>query len=251
MLKYLYIGVIHVILIGVCIYAYNKSNSYNRLETQYENAKTFDKPNEVIKYIQNLEGDSVQHSKPHIAQEDVLPISTKKLLDSVSELIKIPSNGKITSYTKVPISSAITAKATRVTDTLAEYENDNWYLSYNTRDSVFNGRYKSYYNQADYDYKLTTLGFSTGKPINVQSSWLSDKNASIGKTTSIIVEKPKKSTSFNLNNVNKFRSLDNSLLTGGEASITKGRHTIGGQYLYNVNSKKTEWEIQYKFGIVK
>lgn len=252
--KILYTIILHLLFIGAIIFGVSQCNRANKSEKELSSKEyIINKVNEIVEVIVDGDSNKITKSKP---SELILPegaIETKHLLDSVSEPLKLAKNEKITRYHSVPIESSISLKAKEVNEEYAYTENDNWYSRYSFKDSVFDLRYKTMYTSINTQKDNKFLGIRYKPVTSIQYDWIKDKNAEVLKpsTTTIKVNnKPK--LGVNLNNVNKFRNVDNSVLSGAELEFERNRLIIGGQYLYNfntLNEKKTEWELSLKYKI--
>lgn len=253
MKKILYTLILHLFLIGAVIFGVSQCNRANKSEETLSNQESIiNKANEIVEIIVDRDSNSITKSLPNEVLTEGA-IEARKLLDSVSEPLKIAKNERITSYTKIPIESSVSLKAREVTPEYAYTENDNWYSRYNFKDSVFDLRYKTEYVNISTEKDNKFLGISYKPVTTIQYDWIKDKNSEVLKPSSVIIKsKPKTKLDVNLNNVNKFRNIDNAVLSGAELEVEKGRLIFGGQYLYNFNTTredKKEWEVSVKYKI--
>lgn len=255
MIKYIYNGLIHISLVVCIILGVNEYNKNKKLEDKLKSTEeVFDIANKIVSISSDKQGNEVITSMPNLVDlrdlESGIAQSTKNLIDSASEALNLPSNAKVLRYSKTSFKSEITAKAQEVNDTLATYKDNNWELSYNIRDSIFNGIHYSNINELDYMNRKTFLGIPIGQNKYYQSSWLTDTTSKINRVKTVVVNKPVK-PKFQIYSHNKFRTFDNSLLSGVELNYDKGRFNLGGSYLYNFNTRENEYEVALKFGIFK
>lgn len=252
--KILYTIILHLLFIGAIIFGVSQCNRANQSEKTLSSKESIiNKANEIVEVMVDADSNKITKSKP---SEVLLPegaIEAKHLLDSVSEPLKLTKNEKITSYTRIPIESSIKLKAKEVTSEYAYTENENWYSSYNFKDSVFDLKYKTEYTNITTKKNNKFLGIQYKPVTSIQYDWIKDKNSEVLKPTTVIIKEDKKSKlDVNFNNVNKYRSMDNAVLSGAELEFERNRLIIGGQYLYNFNTpeqKKTEWEVSLKYKI--
>lgn len=262
--KTLYNIILHLLLVGAVIFGINQCSDKKDVQKQMsDKSEIFNKANEILTITLDSDSNKVTKSKPHEELLSDVAINTKNLLDSVSESRKLPSNERITKYHKVPIESSITLKAKEVNSDYAYAENGNWYSRYSFRDSIFDLKYKTVYESiiTEKDYKV--LGINYKPKTTFQHDWIKDTEAPALKPTTVIIkdDSDKRKFKFELNNVNKFRSIDNAVLTGLEAGINFNRVNISGQYNYNINkgfnspnsnfNDNTEYEISLKYKILK
>lgn len=253
MSKILYTILLHLIVVVSVIFGVNQCNKANEFSNRLEQSREiFNKANEIVEVKLKDDSSKLTISKPFETVLSPTAIETKNLLDSVSKDVKLTSNEKIVSYRRIPIQSSVTLKATNVTPEFAETENENWYARYYMKDSIFDLKYKTIYNSATVEKNYSLLGFNWKPNLKFEYDWVLDKNADTLKPMTINVIKPKVTdTKFQIYNTNKFRSFDNSLLSGAEANLSINRFNISGQYLYNFNYNKPEYEISIKYGIFK
>lgn len=254
MKKILYTLILHLLLIGAVVFGVSQCNRANKSEKILSSKESIiNKANEIVEIIVDGDSNKITKSKPQEGLLSDAAIEVKNLLDSVSEPLKMAKKERITSYTKIPIESSISLKAKEVTPEYAYTENDNWYSRYNFKDSIFDLRYKTVYTNITTEKRNKFLGIEYKPVTTIQYDWIKDKEAEVLKPTSIIIKPEDKSKlDINLNNVNKFRNIDNAVLTGAELEIEKGRLIFGGQYLYNFNTPrrdKKEWEVSIKYKI--
>lgn len=250
--KNVYIVLLHLFIIGAVVFGVNECTRANRAERKIsDDTNIFNKANEIIKLQLDDDSNTIVKSIPNEETLSEIAMNTKNLLDSASGVLKLPRNERITTYTRIPIQSSYTAKATKVTDELAETENDNWYMSYSFKDSVFNGRYKTIYNHASTTKENKFLGIQFREPEKFQYDWVTDKGAVTSAPTSVVIKEEPKTRKLQISNVNKFRNFDNSVLSGAEVNYTINRITVGGEYNYNFNTTKPEYEVKVKFNLFK
>lgn len=249
MIKTLYNIGLHLLLVGAIIFGVNQCDRANKTDTELSNkSEIFNKANEIVDITLNSDSSKITKSRPHEEVLSNVAINTKNLLDSVSGSLKLPSNEKIVKYNRVPIESSISLKAKEVNSEYAYAENENWYSRYNFRDSIFDLKYKTVYESVITEKENKILGI-TYKPVTtMQHDWIKDKQAPALKPTSVIIKDDTKTkTKFNVHNTNKFRSFDNSILSGAEAELGINKITISGAYLYNFNTSKPEYEVSLKY----
>lgn len=253
MIKSIYLTVLHLVLVISIVIGVSQCSKATRISKELsDKEEIFNKANEVVKIAFDNDSNMIVNTKPEEQLLSTAASSVNNLLDSVSDVLKLPSNERIIYYNRIPIESSIELKATNVNSEFAETENENWYMSYNFRDSVFKGRYKTIYQSAVTKKDYSLLGIQYKPETNRQYDWFQDKEILDIKPTSVVIKddtKPK--YKFQAHSVSKFRSLNNSLLSGAELEVGVNRVTIGGQYLYNFNTNSPEYEISFKYGIFK
>lgn len=253
MSKTIYNIILHLFLVGAVIFGVNKCSENKELSSNLEDTdRLLLKSNDIIDILTDSLGNKITVSTPTVGDLSFAAKETKQLLDSVSEPLKLSNNQSIKYYNRVPIESSVELKADLVTEEVAEAENDNWYMSYNFKDSVFNGRYKAIYNSILTEKEYRLLGLNIKPSNKVQFDWISDPGVKpLSPTTLITKDRKPKTNRIQINNVNKFRSFDNSILSGAGVEVGSNRTTIEGQYMYNFSTKQPEWEVSLKFGIFK
>lgn len=255
MIKILYNIIIHVILVASVLFGISQCNSAKKVKQNLtEKEEIFNKANEIVDIILDSDSNKITKSKPNELLLSEGAMSTAKLIDSVSEELKLPKNERIRSITKIPIKSEISLKAKEVNEEFAYTENENWYSRYSFKDSVFDLGYKAEYNSIETSAGNSFLGISYGQKKEYKYDLLKDKNSYTLKPTTIrfIEKEVKKRNSMDLNNVNKYRNFDNGVLTGLELELELNRLRFGGQYLYNLNTdrdEKKEWEVSVKYNL--
>lgn len=253
MSKSIYNLLLHALCVGAVIFGISQCSENSKRKDQLVVKDSIVlKQNEIIEILEDSAGNKIIASLPTEGALSEAASETKHLIDSVSEPLNLSKNQSVKYYNSVPIESSVKLKADNVTNEIAEAENENWYMSYNFKDSVFNGRYKTIYNSVltEKDYKVLGLNI---KPSNkVQFDWITDKGAKQLSPTTLIVKEPvSRNKRFQINNVNKFRSFDNSVLSGAGLEVGLNRTTVEGQYMYNFSTKQPEWEVSLKFGLFK
>lgn len=255
MIKILYNIIIHVILVASILFGISQCNSAKEVKQNLtEKEEIFNKANEIVDIILDSDSNKITKSKPNELLLSEGAISTARLIDSVSEELKMPKNEKVKSITRIPIKSEVSLKAKEVNDEFAYTENENWYSRYNFRDSVFDLGYKAEYNSIETSTNNSFLGFNYGQKKEYRYDLFKDKNSYILKPTTVrfIEREVEKRNSIDLNNVNKYRNFDNGVLTGLELELELNRLRFGGQYLYNLNTdrdEKKEWEVSVKYNL--
>lgn len=255
MTKNLYNIIIHVILVASILFGISQCNSVKEVKQNLtEKEEIFNKANEIVDIILDSDRNKITKSKPNELLLSEGAMSTAKLIDSVSEELKLPRNEKIKSITRIPIRSEISLKAKEVNEEFAYTENENWYSRYSFKDSVFDLGYKAEYNSIETIKNNSFLGFNYGQKKEYRYDFLEDKYSYTLKPTTIrfIEKEVEKRNSIDLNNVNKYRNFDNGVLTGLELELELNRLRFGGQYLYNLNTdrdEKKEWEVSVKYNL--
>lgn len=262
MKKTIYNIILHLLLIGAVIFGVKQcSRADKSIDELSDKTELFNKANDIVNIYLDGDSNKITKSRPSEVKLSDPAINIKNLLDSVSEAPKIAKNERIVKYNKVPIESSISIKAKEVTSEYAYAENDNWYSRYNFKDSIFDLRYKTIYTNIITEKDNKILGISYKPVTTMQYDWITDKSSPPLSPTSVIIKDDNKSNKFKLNNVNKFRSVDNAILTGFEAELELNRFTISGQYNYNINKgfnnpnttfmDNTEYEVSLKYKILK
>lgn len=252
--KFIYNIAIHLILVISILFGVSQCNKSKEIKKSLESKEyVFNKANEIVDIILDSDSNKITKSKPH---EEILSkeaVSNKHLIDSLSKELKLAKGESIQSVTRIPIKSEVSLKAKEVNNDYAYTENENWYSRYSFKDSVFDLKYKTEYNSIVTNKKNTFLGLDYSMPTRFHYDLVKDKDAEqITPTTIYFSNKPKPKVNIDVNNVNKYRSFDNGVLSGLEASIGVNRLNFGGQYLYNFNSNidsKKEWELFVKYNL--
>lgn len=255
MKKTIYSIGIHLLLIAAIVFGVKQCQiADNKTRELVRKENIFNKANEIVKITVDADSNTIVGSKPQEETLSQMATDVKNLVDSASQVLNLPKNERIVYYNKINIQDQINIKAKEVNSEYAYAENENWYSRYNFRDSIFDLRYKTVYQNAVTTKDNKILGITYKKPDYTQYDWFKGKTIEQPKPTSVIIKddsKSKTKVKFQASNVNKFRSMDNSVMSGVGSELTINRVGVGGQYLYNFNTQKPEYEVTVKFNLFK